>query len=278
MAIHPTAIIHPTAKVDPTAEIGPNVFIEENVVIGPRCKLWPGAYIAKHTTMGEGNEVHIGAVIGHLPQDLSFKDQRSYTRIGNHNIFREYVTIHRGTAPESATVVGNKNFFMVSSHAGHNCHIGDEVIVANGALLAGYVQVGDRAFVSGNCVVHQFCRIGKFAMMSGGSAISKDVPPFMMMDGMNLIVALNAVGIKRGGFSAATRKAIKEAYKILYHSGLNVGNALEKIEQEIQEPEVRHLVEFVRASKRGICPHRPFGAQRERRHGADEKETADIES
>lgn len=276
MAIHPTAIIHPTAKIDPTAEVGPNVVVEEEVTIGPRCRLWPNAYIAKYTTMGEENLVHMGAVIGHLPQDLTYKNLRSYTRIGNGNIFREYSQIHRGTAPESSTVIGNKCFFMAVSHAGHNCQIGNEVIVANNALLAGYVQVGDRAFVSGNCVVHQHVRIGKLAIMSGASRVSKDIPPFMIADGTNLIAAVNTVGLRRGGFSPATRKAIKETYQILYRSGLAVSSALDQIEREIPDPEVRHLIEFVRASKRGICRHRRFGETGARSHAPDE-ETAALE-
>ncbi len=278
MAKHPTAIIHKSAQIDPSAEIGANVVIEEGVVIGAGCMIWQNATICRFTTMGEGNEVHMGAVIGHTPQDLSFKGGRSYTRIGRHNIFREHTTIHRGTGVESETVIGDKNFFMASSHAGHNCRIGNEVIVANGALLAGYVQVGDRAFVSGNCVVHQFCRVGKLAMVSGGSRVSKDVPPFMVEDGTNLIAAINSVGLRRGGFSSATRKAIKQAYDILYREGLSVTNALEKIEVTLEDPEVDHLIDFVRASTRGICRHRRVGETGARSHASSDETEAAFEN
>ena len=273
MAIHKTAIIHPTAKIDPTAEIGPNVVIEEEVQIGPGNKIWHNATICKYTTLGEGNEVHMGAVIGHHPQDLAFKGERSYTRIGNHNIFREYTTIHRGTAPESATVIGDKNFFMALSHVGHNSQIGNEVMLANGSMLGGYVEVFDKVFISGNSVVHQFTRIGKLAMMSGISGVSKDIPPFMMADGVNLIASINSVGLRRGGFSVATRKAIKQAYEILYRQDLSVSNALEKMKELASDPEVAHLIEFVQQSKRGICRHRRVGATGARSSPSEEKAT-----
>ncbi len=272
MAIHPTAIIHETAQIDPTVEIGPNVVIEENVVIGAHCKIWQNATICKGTTMGESNQVHMGAVIGHEPQDLAFEGKPSYTCIGNNNVFREYSTIHRGTAPESETVIGNKNFFMALSHAGHNCHIGDEVIVANGALLAGHVHVDDKAFVSGNCVVHQFVRIGKLSMMSGGSRVSKDIPPFMVQDGTNLIAAINIVGLKRGGFTPGTRKAIKQAYEILYRKDLAVSNAIEEIQKTLSDPEVICLIDFIQSSKRGICRHRRVGDTGSRSNTAEETE------
>lgn len=273
MAIHPTAIIHKTAQIDPSSEVGPNVVIEEEVVIGANCRIWQNATICKYTTMGEGNQVHMGAVIGHEPQDLSFEGEKSFTRIGNENVFREYSTIHRGTAPASETVIGDKNFFMALSHAGHNCVIGNEVIVANGALLAGHVQAGDKAFVSGNCVVHQFVRIGKLSMMSGGSRVSKDIPPFMVQDGTNLIAAINIVGLKRGGFTPATRKAIKQAYEILYRQDLAVSTAIEKIQSALQDPEVTHLIDFVQSSKRGICRHRRVGDTGSRSNAPEEAET-----
>lgn len=270
MAIHKTALIDPSAKIDPTSEIGPNVVIEEEVVIGPNNKIWQNATICKFTSLGERNEVHMGAVIGHVPQDLAFKGEPTTTRIGNKNIFREYATIHRGTAPGSATVIGDKNFFMAHSHAGHNCQIGNETIIAMGALLAGHVEVGDQAFVSGNCAVHQFTRIGKLAMMSGNSGVSKDIPPFMVEDGINLIAAINTVGLRRAGFSLSTRKAIKHAYEILYRSDLSVSNAIEQLTQLAPNEQVQCLIDFVRNSKRGICRHRRIGDPGRRTQSAQE--------
>lgn len=278
MSIHPAAIIHPTAKIDPTAEIGPNAVVEEDSVIGPRCRLWPNAFVGKWTTMGEGNELHPGAVVGHQPQDLKFKGEKSFTRIGNFNTFREYSNTHRGNGEGTATVIGNRCLIMATAHIAHNCHLGNEVILANGALLAGHVVVEDRAFISGNSVVHQFCRIGRYAMMSGVTGVSKDIPPFMIVDGINSVGGINIVGLKRAGFSPATRKAIKEAYKILYRSGLNFKNAVDQIGREVLDPEVQSLIRFIRESKRGICRHRGVGIGRRDSGASAEEETADVES
>lgn len=277
MAIHPTAIIHPTAKIDPSTEVGPNAVIEEEVEIGPRCRIWPNAFVGRGTTLGEGNQLHMGAVVGHQPQDLKFKGEKSFTRIGKFNSFREYTNIHRGNGEGSATEIGDRCLIMATAHIGHNSKLGNEVIMANGSMLAGHVEVADRAFISGNCTVHQFCRIGRYAMLSGLTGVSKDVPPFMIVDGINLIGGINIVGLKRAGFSPATRKAIKEAYKILYRSGLNFKNAVDQIGREILDPEVQSLIRFICESKRGICRHRGIGIGRRESGSPTEEETADAE-
>lgn len=273
MAIHPTAVIHDSAQIEPSVQIGPYVVIEQDVVIGANCRIWQNATICQGTTLGEGNQVHMGAVIGHVPQDLAFEGKPSYTKIGNENIFREYTTIHRGTSPGSETVIGNKNFFMALSHAGHNCRIGNENIIANGALLAGHVEMEDKAFISGNCVVHQFVRIGKMAMMSGGSRVNKDIPPFMLLDGDSLIAAINVVALRRGGLTPANRKAIKQAYEILYRQNLSVSSALEKLAALKEDPEIAHLIKFIETSKRGICRHRRVGETGKRSDAPEEAET-----
>jgi len=160
------------------------------------------AYLAGWTEIGEDNSIHMGAVIGHEPQDREYKGGKTYLRIGHRNIIREHVQIHRGTKPESSTIIGNENFFMNHAHIAHNCEVGDGVVIAGGALLAGYVQVGNGAFISGNCVVHQFVRIGKLAMLRGLSRTSRDVPPFCIMDDTHTVKAINQVGLVNGQVTA----------------------------------------------------------------------------
>jgi len=210
--------------------------------------------ILPFTTIGAGCAIHANAVLGDLPQDMAFKDAVSYVRIGANCTIREGVTIHRGTKPETETVAGEGCYLMANSHLAHNVRLGNQVIMANGALLAGYVEVGDRAFISGNAVVHQFCRIGKLTMISGNSALSKDLPPFCtVMSSRNNITGLNVVGLRRAGYGAPDRLAIKRAFHTLYQSGLNVSQATAKIRAESPSGVVLEFCEFVEQSKRGIC-------------------------
>ena len=238
--IHPTAVIEDGAVIGENANIGPHVVILRNVTIGPNCR------------------IHAGAVIGDLPQDLAFREAETFVRIGADCVIREHATIHRGTKPDTATVVGDGCYLMAHSHLAHNVCLGDRVIVANGALLAGYVEVGDLAFVSGNVVVHQFVRIGRLAMLSGGCGISKDLPPFCTTVGLqrNAIAGLNAVGMRRAGLSPVERAQAKQAFTLLYRSHLNVSQALEKIRQEFTDGPALEFVRFVAASRRGICTMR----------------------
>ncbi len=256
MGIHKTAIVSSSAEIDPSAEIGPGVIVEEGVVIGKDVTLMANVYIFKGTEIGEGTEVHMGAVIGNVPQDYAYKGGRTYVRIGKNNIIREYVTIHRGTAEGSATVVGDNNYLMVQSHLGHNCVIEDNVVIANGALLAGHVSVEKGAFISGNVVFHQFCRVGRYAMIGGFSGVNKDVPPYMLVRGPSAIRGINLVGLRRAHFGREAIKEVKEAYNILFHSDLEVSEALERIREELSSEEIGHLVSFVEKSKRGICVYR----------------------
>jgi UDP-N-acetylglucosamine acyltransferase len=238
--IHPTAIIEDGAVIGDNADIGPHVVILRNVSIGPNCR------------------VHAGAVIGDLPQDLAFQEAETFVRIGADCVIREHVTIHRGTKPDTATVVGDGCYLMAHSHLAHNVCLGNRVIVANGALLAGYVEVGELAFISGNVVVHQFVRIGRLAMLSGGCGIGKDVPPFCTTVGLqrNAIGGVNAVGMRRAGLSPAERAQVKQAFTLLYRSHLNVSQALERIRQEFTDGPAMELAQFVAASRRGICTMR----------------------
>ncbi|MBI4354170.1 MAG: acyl-ACP--UDP-N-acetylglucosamine O-acyltransferase, partial [Candidatus Omnitrophica bacterium] len=233
---------------------GPGCVIEEGAVLGARNKLWMNVYVGPGTTIGDDNQIHMGAVIGHLPQDLAFKGGETFTKIGSRNTIREYVTIHRGTKEGTATEIGDDNFFMANAHIAHNCQVGNKVILVNLASLTGYCVIEDGAFLSGMVGLHQFTRVGKFAIISALSAVNKDVPPYMLCGGRPAVIqGLNVIGMRRAGFPPAVREDIKHAYKLLYRSGLNVSNALETIERECKTPEVRQLLDFVNASSRGIC-------------------------
>lgn len=254
--IHHTAIIGKRVKIDRTVEIGPYAIIEDGVVIGKNVKIYARAHVSSGTEIGEGTEVHMGAVLGHLPQDLAFEGKKTYLRIGKKNIIREYVTIHRGTKEGTATELGNGNFLMALSHVGHNCVLGDNVILANGALLGGYVTVENQVFISGNVVVHQFCKIGKLAIVGGFSGVNKDVPPFMTVRGPSVIWSVNLVGMRRAGFKRDVISEIKDAFKLIYKSDLNTKQAIREIEKKNPGREVRYLVEFIKNSKRGICKYK----------------------
>lgn len=256
MSIHPTAIVDPGAELGRDVHIGAFALIERDVRIGDRCTIGPRVSILQGTTLGSGCRVHTGAVLGDLPQDVAFKGQVSSVRIGNDCWIREYVTIHRGTKEETVTEVGNGCLLMGLSHLAHNVRLGQQVVVVNGALLAGYVEVGDRAFISGNVAIHQFVRIGRLAMIGGGAGVSQDVPPFCTVRPMmaNAVMGLNIVGLRRAGFTPAQRHAIKQAFVLLFRSRLNVRDALVRIRAEIpDDPLVREMADFAGASKRGIC-------------------------
>lgn len=251
--IHPTAIIHPRAELDPTVCVGPYALIDEHVIVGPDCRVGPHAHLTGHTTIGANNSFHTGCVIGDAPQDLKYKDEPTRLRIGGHNVFREHVTVHRSNKASEETAIGSHNFFMAHCHVGHNARVAAHVIVANGALLAGHVVVDDGAFISGNCLVHQFVRVGTLALMQGGSAISKDLPPYCVARGDNGICGLNSVGLRRAGFTAGQRAELKRLYHALFRGGAKLGAALAAARKEFRSDCARVLLDFVAASKRGIC-------------------------
>lgn len=251
--IHPTAIIGKNVEIGVGNRIGPHVVIEEGVKIGSHNTIHARAYLCKGTEIASHNEIHMGAVIGHAPQDLAYKGAPGYTRIGDQNQIREYVTIHRGTQPESATIIGNENFIMAYCHIAHNCELANKIIMVNQASLTGYCRVEDQAFLSGMTGFHQFTRIGRLALVSALSAANRDIPPFSICGGRPaLVVGINNVGLRRAGISEAVRSEIKKAFKYLFHSGLSTPTALEKIKGELTSPEVLHLVRFIESSKRGI--------------------------
>ena len=254
--IHPTAIVDAKAQLDATVEVGPYAIIEAGTTIGAATSIGPHAWIRSGTTLGARNRIHYGAIIGHWPQDLAFTGQQSFVRIGDDNHIREYATIHRGTTPGSATTIGHRCFFMAVAHVAHNCRIGNEVIIANNTALGGYVTIEDQAFLSAQCVVHQFTRIGRLAMLSGMTGVGKDVPPYCTAALRNRVAGLNVVGLRRAGIAPAVRMEIKQAFRLLYLDGLNLRHAIARIEQIATSAEVRHLLAFLRASQRGLCPHR----------------------
>ena len=253
MLIHPTAIIDPGAKLGAGVRIGPYVVIEEDTEIGAGTCIRAHAVIKRFTTLGPDNTVHEGAVLGGEPQDLGFAGCKSFLRIGARNIIREGVTMHRGTRPESETIVGSDCFIMANAHVAHNCNLGDRVIIANNVALAGHVDIEKEVFISGGVVVHQFCRIGRLAMIGGNSKIVQDCLPYVITDGVPARAhGLNIVGLRRAGFRSADLKNLKAAYRSLLRSGLSLGDALSNLEK-LDDPLVAHLIDFVRKSTRGFC-------------------------
>jgi UDP-N-acetylglucosamine acyltransferase len=252
--IAPTARVHPDAVVGPQAVIGEFCVIEQDVVIGAQTVLEPYVYIKRWTTLGERNEISAGTVLGTDPLDKNFKGDRSYLKIGNGNKIREHYTISRGTAAESETVIGDENYIMTSGHIAHNCRIGNRIVIASCALLAGYVEVEDQAFISGNVAVQQFLRVGRLAMVGGGTRVNLDVPPYFLYAGLYVTpTGLNRVGLRRAGFANDEVAALKAAYRVLYRSGLKLEDALEAIENGVATEHTRHLAGFIRASKRGVA-------------------------
>jgi UDP-N-acetylglucosamine acyltransferase len=257
MTIHPTAVIDAKAELDSDVEIGPYVVIEGPVKIKRGTRLMAHAHVTGWTEIGAGNEIHPGAVLGDAPQDRAYKGEASYLRIGDQNIFREHAQVHRGTTPGSATIIGNGNFLMATSHVGHNCKLGDNVILANGALLGGFVEVGNHVFISGNCVVHQFVRLGDHSLMRGLSGTSRDVPPYAIVDWQHTIRGVNVVGLKRAGFDEKRIRAIRRAFSTLFRKGRNLALAVKEVEGSAgANPDLLALLEFIKTSKRGVC----FGA------------------
>lgn len=255
MNIHPTAIIHPKAQLGEGVTIGPFAVIGEQVKIGQGSQIGAHAILTNWTTIGTNCEIHAGVVIGDNPQIKGYNSEESYCIIGDNNVIREFVTIHRGWHKNDATRIGNNNFLMANTHIAHDCQIGDNVIMANYATLGGHVKVENNAFISGLVGIHQFVRIGSFAMIGGCSKVVQDVPPYALVDGHPATVSgLNMVGMRRAGMNSQVRASLKKAYHILYHSRQNTSQALALIRNEMEMClELEQLVKFVEEAKRGIC-------------------------
>ncbi|MEK7656586.1 MAG: acyl-ACP--UDP-N-acetylglucosamine O-acyltransferase [Elusimicrobiota bacterium] len=250
--MHPTAVVHETAKIDPSAKVGPFAVIGEDVVIGADCEIGAHA-IVEFTHMGSGNKIHPHAFVGTPPQDLKYKGERSLLLLGDKNTVRECVTLNRGTAATGETRIGSGCLFMTCAHVGHDCRVGNGVILVNACALAGHVEIGDHAVLSASVMVHQFARVGRLAMVSGNTGVGKDVPPFCTAQGFRATLrGLNSLGLRRGGISPASARAIKEAYKTLFLSGMTVEEACAKLKGSAPTAEVLELVSFIASAKRGI--------------------------
>ncbi len=252
--IHPTAIIDPRAEIGDGTRIGPYCVVGAGVQIGPDCDLQHHVSVHGPTQIGRANRFYPFSSIGQQTQDLKYKGEPTFLVIGDENTFREFVTINRGTAPEARTIIGNRGNFLAYSHVAHDCIVGDSVIFSNNGTIAGHVEVGDHAVIGGLTAVHQFCRIGRHAITGGCSKIVQDVPPFMIADGNPAeIRSFNKVGLERHGFSEPVMRQIKEAYRIVYRSEMNLQQAIEEMRAKLQPiPEVQHFIEFCSNSPRGI--------------------------
>lgn len=262
--IHPMACVDPGAELDDDVVVGPFSYIADRVRIGAGSRLGPHVTVLSQTTLGQRCRVHAGAVLGDLPQDLSYDGAESFVDIGDDCVIREGVTIHRGSKEGTRTQVGDGCYLMANSHLAHNVVLGPRVILANGVLLAGHVRVGERAFLSGNAMVHQFARVGRLAILGGGSGATKDVPPFMILHGaeLNHVVGINVIGMRRAGIDSRTRLDIKAAFRVLYRSGLNTAQAVARLRETYSEGPAVEICEFVESSKRGICgPVRDRGGE-----------------
>jgi UDP-N-acetylglucosamine acyltransferase len=250
--IHRSAVVHKKAKIGTGCEIGPFCIVGEHVTLGKKCKLHSHVVIDGHTKIGNENEFFPYVSIGLKTQDLKWKGGVTWTELGDNNTIREYVGINSATGDGEATRLGSNNHILCNCHIGHNCIIGNSVIMG-GAILAGHVTVEDYARIS-TCAIHQFCRIGKMSMIGGCSKVVQDVPPYMLADGNPAETrTINKVAMERSGMSNEAQKALRSAFKILFREGLTVSNALAKIEKKLpQLPEILHLVQFIRASERGI--------------------------
>ena len=252
--IHPTAVIHPDARIGHNVKIGPFTVIGPHVSIGANCEIASSVVIEGRTTIGNGNKIFPGAIIGVVPQDLKYADEISYVEIGDNNTIREYVTIHLASGENEKTRIGDGNLLMAYVHVAHNCVLSDNIILANAVNLAGHVNIGEWAILGGMTPVHQFVRIGAHAFIGGGSRVAQDVPPFVRVAGSPVEVSgLNSVGLKRRGFSEESLFNLKKAYRLLYRSGMNVSQALEKMALVCQlDPHLEELMAFIRRSERGI--------------------------
>jgi len=257
--IHPTAVVDKKTKLAAGVGVGPYSVIGPNVDIGAGTKIGSHCVIEQYTTIGRKCSIFTGAVIGAVTQDLKFKGERSFVKIGNNNTIREYVTINRATNKDSATRIGDNNLIMAYTHIAHDCRIGNNVIIANAGTFAGYVTIEDNAIIGGMVGIHQFVNIGALAIIGGCSKVVKHVPPYSMVDGHPAKnYGLNVIGLKRAGISQKARMSLRRAFKILFNSGLSLPHALKEVEQTLpKSKEIRNLVHFLKTvksdTKRGVC-------------------------
>jgi len=255
MHIHPTAIVSPKAKLASDVEvgafsfIGPEVKIESGTIIGMHC------IVDNHTAIGKNCHIFTGVVAGSFPQDLKYKGEKSFLKIGDNNTIREYCTLNIGTGDGGLTEVGNRNLLMAYSHIAHDCKVGNDCIIANCGTLAGHVTIEDKAVVGGLVAIHQFVKMGTLSIVGGCSKVVQDIPPYATVDGHpTKVYGVNLVGLKRAELSDETIDGLKRAYKILFRLGLTISHAIERVQKEIPpSPEIAHLIKFIQSSERGIC-------------------------
>jgi UDP-N-acetylglucosamine acyltransferase len=254
LAIHPTAVVHPGAEIGEDVEIGPYAIVEPGAIVGRGNRIGPHAFVGRGTRIGENNQVYQGAILGCDPQDRKYGGDPTPLEIGDRNVFREYCTVSRGTSPSSPTRIGNDCLFMAASHVGHDCVLADDVILSNSALLAGHIEIESGVRISGNVSVHQFTRIGGLTMIGGHATVTRDIPPYFIAVGQRpcTVYGPNVVGMRRAGIPPERRLSVKVAYRTIYRSGLSIPEAVERLESMADVPEVRHIVDFIRASRRGI--------------------------
>jgi UDP-N-acetylglucosamine acyltransferase len=253
-AVHPTAILDPAAELGHGVEIGPWVMVGPHVCIGDRCRIGPRARLQRNVRLAEDVNVGDGSILGGDPQDLKYKGEETWVEVGPGTIIREYSTINRGTTQSYRTTVGARCFIMSYVHLAHDCHLGDEVVIANGTQLAGHVTIQDHAVLSGLNAVHQFVTIGAYAFVGGGSRVNQDIPPYVKAVGNPMeLYGLNSIGLQRAGFSGETVAALKRAYRLFFNSELNLSQALERARTDLPPfPEVERFLAFVESSERGV--------------------------
>ena len=263
MSIHALAAVHPEARIGREVNIGPFCVIEDDVAIGDRTTLGSHVIIKRGTMLGSDNRIFDGAILGGLPQHIHIPERPGRVVIGSGNTIRESVTVHRALEEDATTTLGDNNLLMVNAHVAHDCQLGNHVILTNNTLLGGHVTVGDRAYVSGAVAVHQFCRIGSLAMVGGQARVVKDIPPFVTVDGLSsFVVGLNTIGLRRAGFSGEEIQQLKDAYRVIYRSGLPWKEMLARLQVEFIDGPASQYHGFLAATTRGIVHERrmPPGA------------------
>lgn len=254
MAIHPTAVIDSKAELDSTVEVGPFCVIEGNVRVAAGCRLYPGVYLTGWTEIGEDCTLHPNVIVGHEAQDIKYGGERTYCRVGRGTILRESVTIHRGSEPESCTVVGEKCFLLAGSHVGHNATVGNRVTMINNVLIGGHAHIADAVTLGGTAGVHQFVRVGELAMVAGAARVCQDIPPFALIGVDGRVAGLNRVGLRRAGFEQAQVAEIRDVFRVLYASGKSMSAAIEELAARDTSGPTRTLVEFLKEkSRRGLA-------------------------
>jgi UDP-N-acetylglucosamine acyltransferase len=255
--IHPTALVDPKAEIGENVDIGPYSVVEKGVSIDEGTKIGPHVVIREGTQIGKRCQIYQFSSIGEAPQATAYRGEPTLLQVGDHNIMREFVTLHRGTVKGGGkTVIGNNNYLMAYSHVAHDCQIGNEVVMANGASLGGHIVIENGAIIGGLAAIHQFCRVGTYAIIGGLTGVILDIPPYTKAQGDRAkLFGLNTIGLKRANFSEETLKALKKAYRIIFRSSLTLEKAMKRVGEDdiFQLPEVQHLLQFIQHSKRGIC-------------------------